>query len=125
MERIAVTGATGFVGRHVVARAAAAGHAVMGLVRTEAAARVVRDAGGRAVELLGRDPEALVRALDGCGAVVHLAQIGAERGGQTYEAIPEDLIVKAAIIAASRLIGPEAAASASASSCCSTGCGCN
>jgi NADH dehydrogenase len=87
MERIAVTGANGFVGRHVVARAAAAGHEVMGIVRSEAAARVVRDAGGRAVELLGRDPEALVRALDGCCAVVHLAQIGAERGGQTYEAI--------------------------------------
>ncbi len=46
-----------------------------------------------------------------------------EVDGQTYEAIPEDLIVKAAIIAASRLVGPEAAASAS--SCCSTGCGCN
>jgi nucleoside-diphosphate-sugar epimerase len=39
------------------------------------------------VELVGRDPEALVRALDGCRAVVHLAQIGAERGGQTYEAV--------------------------------------
>ena len=36
---------------------------------------------------MGRDPEALVRALDGCEAVVHLAQIGAERGGSTYEAV--------------------------------------
>jgi NADH dehydrogenase len=87
MERIAVTGANGFVGRHVVARAAAAGHEVAGIVRSEAAARVVREAGGHPVELLGRDPEALVRALDGCRAVVHLAQIGAERGGQTYEAV--------------------------------------
>ncbi len=87
MERIAVTGANGFVGRHVVARAAAAGHEVAGIVRSEAAAQVVRDAGGYPVELLGRDPEALVRALDGCRAVVHLAQIGAERGGQTYEAV--------------------------------------
>lgn len=32
-----------------------------------------------------------------------------ELDGQTYEAIPEDLIVKAALIAASRLIGSEAA----------------
>jgi hypothetical protein len=46
-----------------------------------------------------------------------------EIDGQTYEAIPEDLIVKAAIIAASQLIDPEAAASAS--SCCTTGCGCD
>jgi hypothetical protein len=45
-----------------------------------------------------------------------------EGDGQTYEAIPEDLIVKAAIIAAARLIGAEAAAAPS--SCCSTGCGC-
>lgn len=42
-----------------------------------------------------------------------------EVDGLTYEVIPEDLIVKAALIAASRLIGPEA--TASASSCCSTG----
>jgi hypothetical protein len=46
-----------------------------------------------------------------------------EVDGQTYEAIPEDLIVKAAIIAASRMIGVEPAATPS--SCCSTGCGCN
>ncbi len=45
-----------------------------------------------------------------------------ELDGQTYEAIPEDLIVKAGIVAASRLVGPEV--SAPASSCCSTGCGC-
>ncbi len=57
------------------------------LVRSEPAARVVREAGGYPVQLVGRDPEALVHALDGCRAVVHLAQIGAERGGQTYEAI--------------------------------------
>jgi Domain of unknown function (DUF2703) len=43
-----------------------------------------------------------------------------EVDGQTYEAIPEDLIVEAALIAASRLVGPEAAAP---SSCCATGCG--
>ncbi len=42
--------------------------------------------------------------------------------GRTYEAIPEDLIVKAAIIAAARLIGSDASAAPSA--CCSTGCGC-
>jgi hypothetical protein len=46
-----------------------------------------------------------------------------EVDGRTYEAIPEDLIVKAAIIAASSLIGPDTATAAS--SCCSTGCGCN
>ena len=38
-----------------------------------------------------------------------------ELHGQTYEAIPEDLIVKAAMIAASQLIAPGAATSASSS----------
>jgi len=85
--KIAVVGANGFVGRHVVGRAAAGGWEVSGVVRSPAAARVVVEAGGQAVELVGRDPEALVRALEGARAVVHLAQIGAERAGQTYEAV--------------------------------------
>lgn len=41
-----------------------------------------------------------------------------EIDGRTYEAIPEDLIVKAAVIAASRMLGPDTAADSS--SCCST-----
>jgi hypothetical protein len=44
-----------------------------------------------------------------------------ELDGQIFEAIPEDLIVKAGIVAASRLLGPETPAAAS---CCSTECGC-
>ena len=44
-----------------------------------------------------------------------------ELHGQTYEAIPEDPIVKAAMIAASQLIAPGAATSAS-SSCSTSGC---
>ena len=87
MKRIAITGANGFIGRHVVRHAVASGYEVEGVVRSQAAAEVVREAGGHPVHLVGRDPEALVHALDGCLAVVHLAQIGAERGGQTYEAI--------------------------------------
>jgi nucleoside-diphosphate-sugar epimerase len=87
MKRIAITGANGFVGRHLVRHAVAAGYEVAGVVRSEAAARVVHEAGGHPVELVGRDPEALVRALDGCAAVVHLAQVGAERGGQSFEAV--------------------------------------
>jgi nucleoside-diphosphate-sugar epimerase len=87
MGRIAITGANGFIGRHVVRHAVASGYEVAGVVRSQSAAQVVREAGGHPVELVGRDPEALARALEGCRAVVHLAQIGAERGGQTYEAV--------------------------------------
>ncbi len=87
MKRIAVTGANGFIGRHLVHQAVSEGYEVVGVVRSERAAEVVRASGGHACELLGRDPEALVRALDGCLALVHLAQIGAERSGSTYEAV--------------------------------------
>jgi NADH dehydrogenase len=87
MKRIAVTGANGFVGRYVVRHAVACGFEVEGIVRSESAARAVVEDGGHPVEIVGRDPEALVRALDGCQAVVHLAQIGAERSGGTYEAV--------------------------------------
>ena len=87
MTRIAVTGANGFVGRHVVRRGRR-GRLRGG--RASCAPRPRRRSCARTAakpcEIVGRDPEALVRALDGCAAVVHLAQIGAERGGSTYEA---------------------------------------
>ncbi len=44
-----------------------------------------------------------------------------EVDGHSYEAIPQDLIVKAAVIAASRMIGPESAAASAP--CCTKGCG--
>lgn len=47
-----------------------------------------------------------------------------ELDGQTFEVIPEELIVKAGIIAASGLIGPDTSAPASTTACCSSGCGC-
>jgi nucleoside-diphosphate-sugar epimerase len=86
MSRVAVTGASGFVGRHLVRAAAAAGHEVTGLVRSERAAALVRESGGRA-EPLGDDPASLAERLAGMHAVVHLAQIGAERDGQSYDAV--------------------------------------
>ena len=43
--------------------------------------------GGRPAVIRGRDPDALAGALEGCDAVVHLAQIGAERSGSTYQAV--------------------------------------
>jgi len=86
MTAIAITGASGFVGRHLVHAAAAAGHDVTGLVRSERASALVREAGGRPATL-AEEPAALARSLERVGAVVHLAQIGAERDGQTYEAV--------------------------------------
>ncbi|HVR71204.1 MAG TPA: NAD-dependent epimerase/dehydratase family protein [Vicinamibacteria bacterium] len=86
-ERLAVTGANGFVGRHVTALAARRGWAVAGIVRSAAAATAVADAGGAPVVVPGLAGEPLARALAGARAVVHLAHIGAERDGATYEAV--------------------------------------
>src|SRR5580765_6849238 len=85
--RLAITGANGFVGRHLMTLAAARGVEVVGVVRSPAGAEAVRQAGGRPALVRGLEPEALAVAFAGAAAVVHLAQIGAERGDATYEAV--------------------------------------
>jgi uncharacterized protein YbjT (DUF2867 family) len=60
--RIAITGGTGFVGRHAAARLRDAGHDVV---------------------VLGRGAD-LQSALSGCEAVIHCAGINREIGAQTY-----------------------------------------
>ena len=99
---LAVTGASGFVGGHLVRAATRAGHQAVGLVRSERAAALVRDAGGRPAPLAD-EPDALAKSLEGCEAVVHLAQIGRERAGQSYEAVNVGLTAR--LVAAARRAG--------------------
>jgi nucleoside-diphosphate-sugar epimerase len=87
VPRLVVTGANGFVGRHVVAAARAAGWDALGLVRTEEGVLQVEAAGGRGFQVPGLDGAALLSAFAGAQAVVHLAQIGTERGAATYESV--------------------------------------
>src|SRR4051812_7021264 len=103
MPRLAVTGAGGFVGRHVISAATAEGWEVAGLVRSEDAARTVTYSGGAPVRIEGLGAEALAPALAGADTVVHLAQIGAERGGQTFEAV--NVEGTRAVVAAARAAG--------------------
>jgi nucleoside-diphosphate-sugar epimerase len=84
--QIAVTGASGFVGGHLLRAAAAAGTRVKAVVRSEDSARRVRGPGVRAVVAPLR-AEDLAPLFVGADAVVHLAHIGSERHGQTYEAV--------------------------------------
>jgi nucleoside-diphosphate-sugar epimerase len=85
--RLAVIGASGFVGQRLVRDAAARGVDVVGVVRSELGARFVTAAGGRPAIVPDLEAAPLARAVLGAAAVVHLAQIGSERGGVTYEAV--------------------------------------
>lgn len=77
-----VTGASGFIGRHVVAALAERGDAVRALVRDPAAAAFPAGVEVAAADV--RDAAALGRAAAGCERVVHLA------GG--YRGRPRDLV---------------------------------
>ena len=89
MSTILVTGANGFVGRHVVLRLLADGHRVVGLVRdadgAEGLLTILSDEQRAAVTIRHGDvtrPETLPAALDGVDVVVHLAAIPRDwRGG--------------------------------------------
>jgi len=82
--RVLVTGANGFLGRHVVAQSLARGHDVRALVRpaTDVAALPwTNDAKVQIVRTDLRSPNGLVDALDGVDVVLHLA---AAKQGDLY-----------------------------------------
>jgi NADH dehydrogenase len=88
MATILVTGASGFVGSHVVPALIDAGHRVVALTRTEVAGEVVRrrlsSAQREGVEVRLGDvtrPETLPPALEGVEATYHLAAIPRDRDG--------------------------------------------
>jgi nucleoside-diphosphate-sugar epimerase len=89
-RRVALTGAGGFVGRHLVRAASRSGFDVVGIVRSEAGARAVAEAGGTPVRKPGLEAASLEPCFAGVEAIVHLAQIGRERGGDTFEAVNVD-----------------------------------
>jgi len=84
---IAVTGATGFVGRHIATTLARRGHSVRALVRSPSQARTLETLG---VELVPGDlvDAAALRTLTrGANAVVHLVGIIVEAGRATFHAV--------------------------------------
>ena len=90
--RIAITGGTGFVGRHLARALVAGGHEVMLISRG-------RDQRDPSVRELPRtrlapvglsDSLALAQAFEGCDGVAHLAGINRELGPETYQRVHVD-----------------------------------
>ncbi len=84
--RVAVTGATGFVGRHVVRELLRRGVLPVAAARDPSRARNLLPEG---VEVRRADlsPESLEMAFAGCDAVVHLVAVIVERGEETFDSV--------------------------------------
>jgi nucleoside-diphosphate-sugar epimerase len=71
--KVAITGATGVIGRSAVATLVAAGHEVRALARSEAKAEQLSAMGASPVRTSIGDPEGLHRLVDGADAVCNFA----------------------------------------------------
>lgn len=107
--RVAITGGTGFIGRHLAAALAATGHHVVvvarGVDRRDETVR--RLPGVTFVAAPVGDAAALREAFAGCAAVAHCAGINRERGNQTYARVhiqgTEHVIQAARAVAVQRM----------------------
>lgn len=86
-QRVLLTGATGFVGRHVAQALLRAGLPVRALVRSPARARLIADPGVDLVHGSLDDDATLRAACDGIGTVIHLAALTHARTDAEFEAV--------------------------------------
>ena len=75
--KLLVTGASGFIGASVVRQAVAAGHQVRGLVRPGSRTERIDDLPWQRAAGDVRDGAAVLAAVGGCDAVIHLAAVAA------------------------------------------------
>jgi uncharacterized protein YbjT (DUF2867 family) len=102
--RIAVTGGTGFVGRHLARALLSDRHEVVVVARgVDKRDTSVIGAGATFVAASTDDADSLRRAFAGCEAVTHFAGINRELGAQTYERV--HIRGTAAVVDAARAAG--------------------
>ena len=102
-RRVLVTGATGFVGRHVVQALVELGMRVRAVAHTHGSEPV---AAGEGVEVCYADvtePSSWQAAMEGVDAVIHLVAIIRERGGLTFDRVNHQ--GTAHVVAAARQAG--------------------
>jgi dihydroflavonol-4-reductase len=112
MRTTLVTGATGLVGNNVVRRLLEEGERVRALVRKGADPRPLADLVGGGLEIVDgdvRDPQAVARAVQGTGRVVHAAahvHIGWTRRDQAHATNVEGTrnVARAALDAGARMV---------------------
>jgi len=80
MTRIAVTGASGFIGAQLVDRLLADGHTVVALLRHESQSTGLEERGVEVIRGDVTDPAAVTRTVADCGVVFHLARARAHSG---------------------------------------------
>ncbi len=84
---VAITGATGFVGRIIVERLLRHDHEVRVLARDPRTAGWIADRGGQVVAGDLESPDALTKLLVGADAAIHLVGIIEEVGRQTFQRV--------------------------------------
>jgi NADH dehydrogenase len=87
---ILVTGASGYIGSHIVKKLVAAGMPVRAMVHNIERAQAESRLKGLEIEWVQGDvtkAETLVAAMTGVSAVVHTVAIAIEKGGRTYDEI--------------------------------------
>jgi uncharacterized protein YbjT (DUF2867 family) len=90
--KVALTGATGFIGSHVLTELQEHGHEVTALVRDDAQADAITGRGAKATVVDLYDRPAVVRALKDANGAIHLASPGDDTSSKLDSAVADGAI---------------------------------